>query len=123
MQTLHETGVFKVCSTCWMHKHWAHPSLGACTKYPCHKQILVWPQCVHMSISGLFDANKEQQRLQKQQAKLEKDLQGLRGRLKNPKFVQNAKSEVVKEAQQAAAEGEQKLAQIQQKMQQIAHLL
>ena len=73
--------------------------------------------------AGLFDANKEQQRLQKQQAKLEKDLQGLQGRLKNPKFVQNAKPEVVKEAQQAAAEGEQKLAQIQQKMQQIAHLL
>ena len=63
-----------------------------------------------MSIQGLFDANKEQQRLQKQQAKLEKDLQGLQGRLKNPKFVQNAKPEVVKEAQQAAAEGEQKLA-------------
>ena len=76
-----------------------------------------------MSISGLFDANKEQQRLQKQQAKLEKDLQGLQGRLTNPKFVQNAKPEVVKEAQQAAAEGEQKLAQIQQKMHQIAHLL
>lgn len=55
--------------------------------------------------------------------KLEKDLQGLQGRLKNPKFVQNAKPEVVKEAQQAALEGEQKLAQIQQKMQQIVHLL
>ncbi len=106
-----------------MHIYWAHPSLGARTKYACHKQILVWPLCVHMSIAGLFDANKEQQRLQKQQAKLEKDLQGLQGRLKNPKFVQNAKPEVVKEAQQAAAEGEQKLAQIQQKMQQIAHLL
>lgn len=78
---------------------------------------------MHMSIPGLFDANKEQQRLQKQQAKLEKDLQGLQGRLKNPKFVQNAKPEVVREAQQAAAEGEQKLAQIQQKMQQMAHLL
>ena len=54
--------------------------------------------------------------------KLEKDLQGLLGRLKNPKFMQNAKPEVVKEAQQAAAEGEHKLAQIQQKMQQVAHL-
>ena len=73
--------------------------------------------------AGLFDAKKEQQRLEKQQVKLERDLQGLQGRLKNPKFVQNAKPEVVKEAQQAAAEGEQKLAQIQQKMQQIAHLL
>lgn len=73
--------------------------------------------------AGLFDAKKEQQRLEKQQVKLEKDLQGMQGRLKNPKFVQNAKPEVVKEAQQATAEGEQKLAQIQQKMQQIAHLL
>lgn len=71
---------------------------------------------------GLFDAKKEQQRLEKQQMKLEKDLQGLLGRLKNPKFMQNAKPEVVKEAQQAATEGEHKLAQIQQKMQQIAHL-
>lgn len=74
-------------------------------------------------VAGLFDAKKEQQRLEKQQVKLEKDLQGLQGRLKNPKFVQNAKPEVVKEAQQAALEGEQKLAQIQQKMQQIVHLL
>ena len=73
--------------------------------------------------AGLFDAQKEQQRLQKQQAKLEKDLQTLQSRLKNPKFVQNAKPEVVKEVQQSAAEGEQKLAQIQEKMQQIAHLL
>ncbi|KAL3143467.1 hypothetical protein ABBQ38_002278 [Trebouxia sp. C0009 RCD-2024] len=79
------------------------------------------PACLR--IAGLFDAKKEQQRLEKQQVKLEKDLQGLQGRLKNPKFVQNAKPEVVKEAQQAALEGEQKLAQIQQKMQQIAHLL
>ena len=73
--------------------------------------------------AGLFDANKEQQRLEKQQVKLEKDLQGLQGTLKNPKFMQNAKPEVVQEAQQAAAEGEHKLAQIQQKMGQIAHLV
>ena len=79
------------------------------------------PAC--FCVAGLFDAKKEQQRLEKQQVKLEKDLQGLQGRLKNPKFVQNAKPEVVKEAQQAALEGEHKLVQIQQKMQQIAHLL
>ena len=80
--------------------------------------------CIILAFSaGLFDAQKEQQRLQKQQAKLEKDLQMLQGRLQNPKFVQNAKPEVVKEVQQSAAEGEQKLAQIQEKMQQIAHLI
>ena len=75
-----------------------------------------------VTLAGLFDAKKEEQRLKKQQAKLEKDLQGLQGRLKNPKFVQNAKPDVVQTVQQQAAEGEQKLAQVQQKLQQIVHL-
>ena len=75
-----------------------------------------------VTLAGLFDAKKEEQRLKKQQAKLEKDLQGLQGRLKNPKFVQNAKPDVVQTVQQQAAEGEQKLAQIEQKLQQIMQL-
>lgn len=72
--------------------------------------------------AGLFDAKKETQRLQKQQAKLEKELQGLQGRLSNPKFIQNAKPDVVQTVQQQAAEGEQKLAQVEQKLQQIMQL-
>lgn len=50
---------------------------------------------------------------------METELQGLHGRLNNPKFVQNAKPDVVQTVQQQAAEGEQKLAQIQQKLDQI----
>ena len=111
-----------------------HTSGSTCKCRSCHIALLDFCHILHISLywqqtqlhipcSGLFDAKKEQQRLQKQQAKLEKELQGLQSRLKNPKFVQNAKPEVVKEVQQAADEGIQKLAQVQQKMQQIAHLL
>ena len=73
-------------------------------------------------IAGLFDAQKELQRLSKQQVKLEKELQGISGRLNNQKFIQNAKPEVVAEARQQATELQEKLKLVQEKQQQLQQL-
>jgi valyl-tRNA synthetase len=51
--------------------------------------------------AGLFDAQKEAERLRKQQAKLEKEVAGLAGRLSNPRFLENAQAQVVDETRQA----------------------
>ncbi|KAL4451165.1 hypothetical protein ABPG77_009237 [Micractinium sp. CCAP 211/92] len=71
---------------------------------------------VFLPMAGLFDAAKEIERLQKQQAKLEKELAGLNGRLSNPKFVDKAPEKVVAEARQQAAEMGEQLAQIADKI-------
>ncbi|KAL4422888.1 hypothetical protein ABPG75_009085 [Micractinium tetrahymenae] len=71
---------------------------------------------VFLPMAGLFDAAKEIERLQKQQAKLEKELAGLNGRLSNPKFVDKAPEQVVAEARQQAAEMGEQLAQIADKI-------
>ena len=47
--------------------------------------------------AALIDVQAETARLRKSLAKSEKDAQGLRKRLDNPKFVQNAEPEVIEE--------------------------
>ena len=56
-------------------------------------------------VAGLFDAQKEVERLTKQQQKIEKELAGLQGRLSNPKFVEKAKPGVVEEVRQQQVRG------------------
>jgi hypothetical protein len=41
-------------------------------------------------MAGLFDVEKEVARLNKQRAKIEKDLQGVEAQLNNPKFLEKA---------------------------------
>ena len=72
--------------------------------------------------AGLFDAAKELQRLQKQKDRISKELQGLQGRLKNQKFLQNAKPDVVASAKKQAAELQEQLQLVQQKSQQLANI-
>jgi valyl-tRNA synthetase len=69
-----------------------------------------------LPMQGLFDAEKEVQRLQKQKDKTCKDLSGLQGRLSNPKFVSSAPADVVASVRQQAAELEEKVALIDQKI-------
>lgn len=78
---------------------------------------------VVLPLKGLFDAQKELQRLQKQKGKLEKDLAGLAGRLNNPKFIESAPEKVVKEAQTQAAELEEQLSLVADKIAQAEALL
>ncbi|MHA7875578.1 valine--tRNA ligase [Roseivivax sp.] len=52
-----------------------------------------------LPLEGLIDVGEEIARLEKARGKLEKEANGLRGRLKNPKFVESAPEEVVEETQ------------------------
>ncbi len=88
------------------------PCQGACCS-------LLPTRVSHLSSTCLpfpASAAKEIERLQKQQAKLEKELAGLNGRLSNPKFVDKAPEKVVAEARQQAAEMGEQLAQIADKI-------
>ncbi len=51
-------------------------------------------------IAGLFDPVKETDRLRKQEAKVQKALAGLQGRLANRRFLDNAAPAVVQEVKQ-----------------------
>jgi valyl-tRNA synthetase len=61
-------------------------------------------------------AAKEIERLQKQQAKLEKEASALQGRLSNKKFMDKAPEKVVAEVKQQAAEMAEQLSMIQEKI-------
>ncbi|MEM7074416.1 MAG: valine--tRNA ligase [Pseudomonadota bacterium] len=54
-------------------------------------------------VADLIDVAEEKARLEKTLGKLEKELGGLRGRLKNPKFVESAPDEVVEETRENLA--------------------
>ena len=52
-----------------------------------------------LPLAEIIDVGEEKARLEKSLGKLEKEIAGLNGRLKNPKFAENAPEEVVAEAQ------------------------
>jgi valyl-tRNA synthetase len=78
---------------------------------------------VILPLKGLFDASKEVARLRKQRGKAEKELVGLEGRLKNPKFVDNAAQKVVSEACAQAEELRRQLEAVDTKIAQAEKLL
>ncbi|MCE8470116.1 class I tRNA ligase family protein, partial [Rhodovulum sulfidophilum] len=53
-----------------------------------------------LPLAGIIDVAAERARLEKTLSKLEKDLKGLEGRLKNPKFVESALEDVVEETRE-----------------------
>lgn len=59
---------------------------------------------ITLPLAGLIDLDKEKERLQREIAKLEKDMMGLTQRLNNPKFVERAPESVVTEANGQLAE-------------------
>lgn len=59
---------------------------------------------VHIPTRGLLDPAKEHARLQKENAKLTLELEGVQKKLDNPQFLQNAKPEAVTKAQTDAQE-------------------
>lgn len=69
-----------------------------------------------LPLAGLFDAAKEIDRLEKQAAKLEKDLGALRGRLCNESFVSKAPAKVVEEVRMQEAEMSEQVAAVQEKI-------
>ena len=77
---------------------------------------------VDASTAGLFDADKELQRLAKQESKIAADLEGLTKRLSSPKFVDKAPKAVVDKAHAQQAELQEKLNAIKQKQSDMAQL-
>ena len=59
-----------------------------------------------LPLADIIDVGEEKARLEKTLQKLAKELGGLRGRLKNPKFVESAPAEVVAETRANLAERE-----------------
>jgi valyl-tRNA synthetase len=70
----------------------------------------------------LIDVAAETARLQKEAAKVDKELQTLRGRLASPDFVGRAKPEVVEQNRARVTELEQRLGELQQHQQTLASM-
>jgi valyl-tRNA synthetase len=73
-----------------------------------------------LPIAELIDVAEEKARLEKVLEKLGKELGGLRGRLKNPKFVESAPEEVVEETRENLAAREEEEAKIRAALERLA---
>ena len=70
-------------------------------------------------IGEVIDAGAETARLQKALARVEKDASGLRGRLSNPKFAQNADPEVIEETRGKLADLDEDIARTRAALEQL----
>ena len=75
-----------------------------------------------LPLEGLIDAATERARLEKSLGKLEKELGGLQGRLKNPKFLANAAAEVIEETQDLAAQKSEEVTRLKTAVARLAEL-
>ncbi|MDO6726296.1 valine--tRNA ligase [Cognatishimia sp. 1_MG-2023] len=75
-----------------------------------------------LPLAGVIDADAEKARLEKSLGKLAKELGGLRGRLKNPKFAASAPADVVAEAQANLAAREEEEAKLQAALARVAEI-
>ena len=75
-----------------------------------------------LPLEGLIDAAAEKARLEKSVGKLSKDVNGLEGRLKNPKFRENAGADVVAETEELAATKKDELAKLETALARLAEL-
>ncbi|MCA0939436.1 valine--tRNA ligase [Salipiger pacificus] len=75
-----------------------------------------------LPLAGIIDVEEEQSRLEKALQKLAKELGGLRGRLKNPKFAESAPEEVVQETRDNLAAREEEEAKLKEALARLAEL-
>ncbi|MEX5727212.1 valyl-tRNA synthetase [Rhodovulum iodosum] len=75
-----------------------------------------------LPLADIIDVGEEKARLEKTLAKLEKELGGLTGRLKNPKFVESAPEEVVEETRDLAAAKTDEAAKLRTALERLAEL-
>ena len=73
-------------------------------------------------LEGVIDIAEEKARLSKTLEKLEKDMNGLRGRLKNPKFVESAPEEVVEETREKLELGEDEAGKLKAALARLAEI-
>ena len=77
---------------------------------------------IRVPMAGLIDKAAEQARLEKEIDKLNKELQRLRGKLSNEKFVSNAPEDVVNKEKTKLADAESALGKLEQQQAAIAAL-
>jgi len=75
-----------------------------------------------LPLADIIDVGEEKARLEKTLGKLEKELGGLRGRLKNPKFVESAPEDVVAETRENLALREEEEAKLRAALDRLAEL-
>lgn len=75
-----------------------------------------------LPLADVIDVAEEKARLEKSLQKLAKELGGLQGRLKNPKFVASAPDEVVEETRELAAQKEDEKAKLEAALVRLAEL-
>jgi valyl-tRNA synthetase len=75
-----------------------------------------------LPLADIIDVSAEKARLEKSLAKLDKEINGLEGRLKNPKFVESAPDEVVAEARENLAARQDEASKLQAALKRMAEL-
>ncbi len=75
-----------------------------------------------LPLAGIIDVAAEKERLAKTLGKLEKDLAGLNGRLKNPKFLASAPDDVVAETKALMAEKSEEKARLETALARLAEI-
>ncbi|MDN5788403.1 valine--tRNA ligase [Pseudorhodobacter sp.] len=73
-------------------------------------------------LEGLINVAEEKARLAKSLEKLEKDMNGLRNRLGNPKFIESANPEVVAETREKLALGEDEITKLRTALTRLAEM-
>ncbi len=73
-------------------------------------------------LAGLIDKEAESKRLSKSIEKLEKSLQGLQGRLKNPAFLEKAPQKVLDQVHAQEAEQTEQLKQLSIQLEKIKNM-
>ncbi len=75
-----------------------------------------------LPLADIIDVDAEKARLDKAKQKVEKELAGLNGRLKNPKFIESAPEDVVEETRTLAAEKEAELQRLDTALARLADI-
>jgi valyl-tRNA synthetase len=75
-----------------------------------------------LPLADIIDVEAEKARLEKSLAKLGKEIGGLEGRLKNPKFVESAPDEVVVEARENLAARQDEASKLEAALARMAEL-
>ena len=75
-----------------------------------------------LPLAEIIDVGEEKARLEKALGKLQKEIAGLNGRLKNPKFAENAPQEVVAEARDNLAARDEEAGKLRQALARLAEI-
>ena len=75
---------------------------------------------VYLPLEGLVDLGAEKKRIESEIAKVKKELARSEGMLGNPKFVENAKPEVVQQERERLKEWQEKMGQLKEHLEALS---